>query len=784
MGADSLSLFLNDTKGKGVSRWYPIAGEIQPGRVPQSQWLEQLRRIQAGGLDTVSAYVFWIFHEEKQGSFVFDGRRDVRTFLETAASLGLRVLLRIGPWNHGEIRNGGHPDWVLEGNCGSNLRSADPKYLQCVESWYKALGNQVKGLFWKDGGPIFAVQLDNETVDWKYLLALKALARKYFSPVYFSKTGWPRRGKLPENLSLMPYFGGYPDGVGDHSMNPTANRAEYHFRPLTAGGDYPYLGVEIGGGMAAPYNHRVHLSPDDMPSLHLVGVGSGFNGVGYYMYHGGNNPRSLVFPGNDPKTTLQESSFQPAGARNPMPSMSYDFFAPLGEFGQVRPHYHKMRRLHHLLRTWGSVLASKLSYLPASIQPNGVRASVRSTSPDETGFVFVSNYERLSKQPARSNVRLNLHWPEINKSITIPPKYIEGINIPSGVWFVWPYNLRVVKDATSPILLWATAQVLTHIKYVSENHGTHIVWIFMKNDDIRPHLGLDVQKAKVISRNCNIIHRPGSIVLTNISTGTDIAASIVTDSYTVDIVLLDSADADSLWAPNINGIQHVVLGREAQLVSGNDQGELLVNTQSGKSLEIFVCPPPPGRSTLAGSAFARILIDNEESPRVKVSSSLVRNPTLPTRHIPLSPGYQRPEEPTLKDWDGAAMYNLTLHLPDDFNPSNMSLNMGIDYAGDAGRIMFEGKLLTDNWFSGYRPTEGGFEVGLSYLSHEHPGLLKNGANMTLLVLPMNRSALENNVFLQKVYWPKFSKNSSIAMELKGLETIVSKQLVVQVFQKE
>ena len=111
----------------------------------------------------------------------------------------------------------------------------------------------MKGLFWKDGGPIFAVQLDNETVDWKYLLALKALARKYFSPVYFSKTGWPNRGKLPENLSLMPYFGGYPDGQGDNTMNATANRAEYHFRPLTAGGDYPYLGVEIGGGMAGPY---------------------------------------------------------------------------------------------------------------------------------------------------------------------------------------------------------------------------------------------------------------------------------------------------------------------------------------------------------------------------------------------------------------------------------------------------------------------------------------------------------------------------------------------------
>ena len=192
MGADSLSLFSTIPKEKVYRDGILLLVRFTLGEKAQSQWLEQL--YVSGRTGYSQRVCFWIFHEEKQGSFVFDGRRDVRTFLETAASLGLRVLLRIGPWNHGEIRNGGHPDWVLkEENCGSNLRSADPKYLQCVESWYKALGNQVKGLFWKDGGPVFAVQLDNETVDWKYLLALKALARKYFSPVYFSKTGWPKK---------------------------------------------------------------------------------------------------------------------------------------------------------------------------------------------------------------------------------------------------------------------------------------------------------------------------------------------------------------------------------------------------------------------------------------------------------------------------------------------------------------------------------------------------------------------------------------------------------------
>ena len=94
--------------------------------------------------------------------------------------------------------------------------------------------------------------------------------------------------------------------------------------------------------------------------MHLCDVGVGVNTLGYYMYHGGNNPHSTVHTHDmdDPKTTLQESSFQPAGAANPMPSITYDFFAPLGEFGQPRQHYHGMRRLHNTLRHFGAQVAS------------------------------------------------------------------------------------------------------------------------------------------------------------------------------------------------------------------------------------------------------------------------------------------------------------------------------------------------------------------------------------------------------------------------------------------
>jgi beta-galactosidase len=114
-------------------RWFPVGGEIQYGRVPESQWRESLLRMQAGGLDVASVYAFWIHHEEEKGKFNWHGRRNISAFLDVANEVGMKILLRMGPWDHGECRNGGHPDWVLT-SCGK-LRSTDPKYLTCVQGW-------------------------------------------------------------------------------------------------------------------------------------------------------------------------------------------------------------------------------------------------------------------------------------------------------------------------------------------------------------------------------------------------------------------------------------------------------------------------------------------------------------------------------------------------------------------------------------------------------------------------------------------------------------------------
>ncbi|MEV1243535.1 beta-galactosidase [Nonomuraea sp. NPDC049750] len=98
---------------RGGRPWFPVMGEFHYGRYPAGEWREELLKVRAGGVTAVSTYVFWNLHEERRGVFDWTGDRDLRRFVMTCAELGLDVVVRIGPWGHGESRYGGFPDWVL-----------------------------------------------------------------------------------------------------------------------------------------------------------------------------------------------------------------------------------------------------------------------------------------------------------------------------------------------------------------------------------------------------------------------------------------------------------------------------------------------------------------------------------------------------------------------------------------------------------------------------------------------------------------------------------------------
>ena len=437
----------------------PVMGEVHYSRIPADEWSDEVRKIKEGGVTMIATYIFWNHIEEQEGIFRWDGQRDLRRFLEVCKAEQMPVVLRVGPFCHGEARNGGIPDWMFSKGC--KLRSQDKGFLDYVEKLYRQIYSQVIGLQWKDGGPIVACQFDNEyRGSGDYLMALKqiALGIGFDLPLY-TRTGWPELSKPVPFGEMLPLYGDYADGFWDKDITDAAGN--YYkafnfkaFRSSTAigtdllgkqeesvskgDGDYPYFTCELGGGMATAYHRRPYIYTDDTYAMALVKLGSGSNLLGYYMYHGGTNPESTT------GITLNETQHTLGTANNDLPTMTYDFQAPLGEFGQTYPHYYRLRPLHIFMQDYGELLAPMEAEFPAKQdlkkgEDSSLRWAVRSK--DNSGFIFVSNYERLQDISAKKAVKLAAC------GVTLP-----RLTLPAGCMAIFPVNIDGIKYATAQLV--------------------------------------------------------------------------------------------------------------------------------------------------------------------------------------------------------------------------------------------------------------------------------------------------------------------------------------------
>ena len=163
----------------GVARIL-MAGEVHYFRLRREDWADRLDKLVASGCDAVAAYMPWIVHETRDGGIDLTGAtseyRDLVGFLDMAAERGLLVIARPGPFVMAELKNEGipyrvyrdHPDAVPLGWEGKPAPSAtldylEPGYLADVaERWYGAIMPVLAGRQVGQGGPVVAVQLDNE----------------------------------------------------------------------------------------------------------------------------------------------------------------------------------------------------------------------------------------------------------------------------------------------------------------------------------------------------------------------------------------------------------------------------------------------------------------------------------------------------------------------------------------------------------------------------------------------------------------------------------------------
>jgi len=435
----------------------PVMGEVHYSRIPADEWSGEVSKMKDGGVTVIACYVFWNHIEETEGLFDWSGQRNLRQFLEVCKAENMPVVLRIGPFCHGEVRCGGIPDWLFGKGC--KMRSEDPVFLKYTERIYRQIFTQVQGLQWKDGGPVMAMQFDNEyRGHGSYLMALKRMANEIgFDLPFYTRTGWPELASPVPFGEMIPLYGDYADGFWERSLEETAGNyyKAFNFKAFRSStaiateqlgdqkeklneGDeqYPYFTCELGGGMMTAYHRRPYVYPEDAYSMAIVKLGSGSNLLGYYMYHGGTNP--------DGKTWLNEMQRTPATNYNDMPVKTYDFQAPLGEFGQNNPHYFMLRKIHLFMQDWGDILAPMEASFPCKQDikkgdDSFLRWAVRSK--DGSGFIFINNYERLQNLSAKKGVQLEACGVKLPK-----------LNIPAGTMCILPVNIDGIRYATAQLI--------------------------------------------------------------------------------------------------------------------------------------------------------------------------------------------------------------------------------------------------------------------------------------------------------------------------------------------
>ena len=439
--------------------WIGVMGEFHFSRYSRENWHRELAKMKAGGITIVSTYLFWIYHEEIEGKMDFGGDNDIRAFIEECKDVGLDVVIRIGPWAHGECRNGAFPDWLLKKDY--KLRDNNEEYLAVVKKWYQSIYNEVKGLFYKDGGNIIAVQIENEFVDnAEHLEKLKEIAVEcgFIAPIY-TVTGWNSASgaKIPVD-EVVPVFGGYCEAPWENHMNRLSPSPHYFFNRMrndsAIGTDliaktqsdgwqlpyerYPFATCELGGGIEVTHHRRPIIKPMDIYAVSLVKLGDGNNLVGYYMYHGGTNKIGELSTFNETKAT---------GYPNDYPILSYDFQAPLSEYGEVREQYGLLNMLHMFVNDFGEEFAPMIAVDSANSvaadDTNSLRYGMRTNG--KSGFVFVNHYQRLTELADIENAVISA------ENVEFPP-----IDVKGEVSFFMPFNMKMGDS----VLEYATAQPL------------------------------------------------------------------------------------------------------------------------------------------------------------------------------------------------------------------------------------------------------------------------------------------------------------------------------------
>ncbi|BDI28999.1 hypothetical protein CCAX7_10500 [Capsulimonas corticalis] len=553
--------------------WIMVSGEMHPARYPSGQWEEQILKMKAGGLNTISAYIFPSMHEEDEGVFTWTGQRDIRRFVKLCAKHGMFVFLRVGPFCNGECINGGLPQYLHDQ--GVKVRTNDPRYFDYVRKWYQQVGRQMTGLMFKDGGPIVALQVENEfelaPFAWGFagaggeghMRVLKRLAIEagLITPIYVC-TAWG--GAPVPSGEFLPGQGGYAwIAPGEPSPNylftdmHNAKQAKYDAT------QYPVANIETGPGFFCYGQYRPAIPPESSEAIAMMMTARGGNLLGYYMYQGGTH-----FVGKH-------------GSTGTFPSLSYDFQGPLREFGQANAIYDYLKPVNYFLSDFGDLLAPMVVALPEdpvadSRNVTGLRYGARAHG--DSGFLFLNNYQDRVQLPDRHNLQFELKF--AHNSLRIPDK--GGFDLKQGESAILPFNL----DLDGAHLDYALAQLFTR----TQTDDGRAVYVFFTPEGMNGQYVFDTKTLAGVKAKSATVSKAGSRTTVSVQPGTDCLMQVKSKSgREFEILTLTRRQALRLTRQDIFGRRRLVLSDNDVVASG---GKLRVSQIGGAKLGFAVFPAP------------------------------------------------------------------------------------------------------------------------------------------------------------------------------------------------
>uniref|UniRef100_A0A0N5AB25 Beta-galactosidase n=1 Tax=Syphacia muris TaxID=451379 RepID=A0A0N5AB25_9BILA len=312
-----------------------IGGSIHYFRIHPMLWEDRLMRVRSMGINTIQFYIPWNYHETEKGKYNFVGSRDVVRFIKLAAKNGLKVLLRLGPYVCGEWENGGLPWWLLLYK-DLKMRTSDPRYTNEVKKWFDKLLPILLPYLHRNGGPILMAQVENEygsfsECDHNYTEFLRNLVKLYFGPdVLQYTTDGPSKdlitcGSVNGTLTTIDF---------GPSSNETVDK--YFSIQRSFAPDVPLVNSEYYAGWFTLWGQQKQSFPSTSEVMntifHMHEIGASF---AFYMLHGGTN---FGFWN---------------GAEDVGPVItSYDYAAPLTEYGDTTPLYIAIRNWISGLKDW------------------------------------------------------------------------------------------------------------------------------------------------------------------------------------------------------------------------------------------------------------------------------------------------------------------------------------------------------------------------------------------------------------------------------------------------